>query len=210
MRMLLALFTLLCTLVGLLCGAVITGGTIIEGARQRGARKSLGSPALGTTTAVHAAVTDTGSQQVVTTGITNPPTPRNVTATAGGTSGDIKAIQVIVAGTNEEGVAITETLPAFTVDTTGTVVGSKAFKTVTSITIPAHDGTGATTAIGLGAKLGVGERLSKNGVDRAFLNGVLEGTAPTVATSSSALESNTVSLNSALDGTEVIMDYLPG
>jgi len=36
---------------------------------------------------------------------------------------------------NEAGEAITETLPAFTVDTAGTVTGSKAFKTITSITI---------------------------------------------------------------------------
>ena len=181
--------------------------TTIDGARQRVNSKSLGSPALGTTTAVHAAVTDNGAEQVVTTAITNPPTPRNVTATAGGTAGDIKAIQVIVAGTNAEGVSITETLPAFTVNTAGTVTGSKAFATVTSITIPAHDGTGATTAVGLGAKLGLGERLSLDTVVAAHLNGTRESTRPTVAVSSSALESNTVTLNSALDGSAVVVDY---
>lgn len=186
---------------------IITGGTIIEGARKRGVSKSLGSPVLGSTTAVHAAVTDNGSPQTITTGITQPDVPRNVTATAGGTAGDIKAIQVTVAGTNDEGVAITETLPAFTVDTAGTVVGSKAFKTVTSITIPAHDGTGATTAIGRGAKLGIGERLARNSVRAAYLGGTIEGTAPTVAVSATALESNTVSLNSALNGTDVTIDY---
>jgi len=168
---------------------------------------SLGSPALGTTTAVHAAVTDTGVQQVVTTGITNPDVPRNVTATSGGTAGDIKAIQVIVAGTNAEGVAITETLPIFTVNTATTVVGSKAFATVTSITIPAHDGTGATTAVGLGAKVGLGDRLSVDTVLAAHLAGTREGTRPTVAVSSSAIESNTVTLNSALAGTAVVVDY---
>lgn len=180
---------------------------IIEGARQRILSKSLGSPALGTTTAVRAAVTDNGAEQVITSSITNPPTPRNVTATAGGTAAHIKAIQVIVAGTNAEGAAISETLPAFTVDTAGTVVGSKAFATVTSITIPAHDGTGATTAVGLGAKLGLGERLSLDTVVAAHLNGVREATRPTVAVSSSALESNTVTLNSALAGTAVVVDY---
>lgn len=190
-----------------LAAGIITGGRIIEGARQRMASKSLGSPALGTTTAVHAAVTDNGSQQVVTTGITNPPTPRNITATAGGTAGDIKAIQVIVAGTNEEGISITETLPAFTVDTAGTVVGSKSFATVTSITIPAHDGTGATTAIGLGAKLGLGERLTRNSVHSAYLNGVREGTAPTVVADATNLEGNTVQLNSALNGNPVVVDF---
>ncbi len=180
---------------------------IIEGARQRILSKSLGSPALGTTTAVKAAVTDNGAEQVITTGITNPPTPRNVTATAGGTAGHIKAIQVIVAGTNAEGAAISETLPAFTVDTAGSVTGSKAFATVTSITIPAHDGTSATTAVGLGAKLGLGERLSLDTVVAAHLNGTREATRHTVAVSSSALESNTITLNSALAGTAVVVDY---
>lgn len=177
------------------------------GAGRRVRSVSLGSPALGTTTAVKAAVTDNGSQQVITTGITNPPTPRNVTATSGGTAADIKAIQVIVAGTNEDGVAITETLPVFTENSATTVVGSKVFKTVTSITIPAHDGTGATTAVGLGAKLGIGSTLSRNTVIAAFLGGARESTPPTVAASASAVESTHVTLSSALDGSAVVVDF---
>lgn len=187
---------------------IISGGTIIEGARQRPAvGVSLGSPALGTTTMAHAAVTDNGAQQTVTTGFTQPTSPRNVTATAGGTAADIKAIQVVVNGTNYDGQVISETLPAFTVDTAGTVTGSKAFASITSVVIPAHDGTGATTAIGYGAKLGLPSRLARNSVSAAYLNGVKEGTAPTVAVSSSALESNTVQLNSALNASTVHVDY---
>ncbi len=155
------------------------------------------------TNGVLAAVTDNGAQQVITTGITNPAVPRNVTATAGGTAGDIKAIQVIIAGTNYADEAITETLDAFTVNTAGSVTGAKAFKTITSITIPAHDGTGATTEIGWGDKLGLPYELSHNTVLFAFLGNTKEGTAPTVAVSASAVESNTVDLNSALNGTVV-------
>ncbi len=160
------------------------------------------------TTGIKAAVTDNGSQQVITTGITQPSTPRNITATAGGTAADIKAIQVIIAGTNYNGEAITETLPAFTVDTAGTVTGNKAFKTITSITIPAHDGTGATTAIGFGEKLGLPCKLSNNTVLMAALGNTREGTAPTVAVSSTALESNTVDLNSALNSSLVDIYYI--
>lgn len=160
------------------------------------------------TTGIHAAVTDNGSEQVVTTGITQPSVPRNITATAGGTAGDIKAIQVVIAGTNYLDEAITETLPAFTVDTAGTVTGSKAFKTVTSITIPAHDDTGATTAIGFGEKLGLPDKLPTNTVLLASLGGTKEATAPTVATSTTAIESNTVDLNSALDSSAVEIFYL--
>lgn len=187
--------------------AIIRGGQIIASAALNLFSRLLGSPAVGATTAVHAAVTDTGSQQVVTTGITNPAVPRNVTATSGGTANDIKAIQVVVAGTDVEGNAITETLPVFTENSATTVVGSKAFATVTSITIPAHDGTGATTAIGTGAKLGLGERLSRNTVVAAFLNGVRETTAPTVAFDATNISGNTVQLNSTLDGSPVIVDY---
>lgn len=158
--------------------------------------------ATASTTAVHAAVTDNGSPQVITTAITNPPYTRNVTATAGGTAADIKAIAVVVTGTDINGAVISETLPVFTVDTAGTVVGSKAFKTVTSITIPAHDGTGATTAIGFGDKLGLPYKLTANTVFFASLAGVREATAPTVAADSANFYGNTVDPNSALNGTQ--------
>ena len=164
--------------------------------------------ATASTTAVHAAITDTGVAQTVTTGFTAPPYPRNVTATAGGTAGDIKAIQVTVEGTNEAGETITEVLPAFTVDTAGTVVGNKAFKTVTKLTLPAHDGVGATTALGFGDKIGLPHKLTHNTVLSAFLNNVLEGTAATVVVSATALESNTVDLNSALNGTVLDAYYV--
>ena len=188
-------------------GAIIEGGNIIAGARSRVLQRVLGSPALGATTDVHAAVIDDGSEQTITTSITDPPTARNITATSGGTAGDIKAIQVTINGTAEDGSVISEVLPVFTENSATTVVGSKAFKTVTSIVIPAHDSTGATTAIGLGAKLGLGFKVSQDSVVNAHFNGVRESTRPTVAFSGTAMESNTITLNSALDGSEVLVDH---
>lgn len=156
-----------------------------------------------------AAYTDIGVQSIFKkTTITDPLEPRNITATAGGTAGDIKAVVVKIGGKNVDGAAITENLPAFTVDTAGTKVGSKAFAEVDYVEIPVHDGLGATTSIGTGAKLGLGDKLARNTVLNAYLNNVKEGTAPTVAFSATAIESNTVSLNSALDGTDVVVDYL--
>lgn len=140
--------------------------------------------------------------------INNPVVPRNMTATAGGTATDIKAIQPKVFGTNDNDDAINETLPVFTVDTAGTVVGTKAFKTVDSIEIPPHDGNAATTSIGTGALLGIGEKLTRNTVLSAYLNNVKEGVAPTVAVDAALLEKNTVSLNSALNGTNVSVYYM--
>jgi hypothetical protein len=138
--------------------------------------------------------------------ITSPAVARNVTATAGGTAGDIKAIQPIVVGKDRAGGNITETLPAFTVDTGGAVTGSKAFSRITYIDLPKHDGTGATTAFGTGAKLGLDRKLSRDTVLNAYLAAAREGTRPTVAISGTALESNTVTLSTALNGTEVIVD----
>jgi hypothetical protein len=159
---------------------------------------------------VHAAVTDTGVDQTITTAITNPPYTRNITATAGGTAGDIKAVSPIITGTNEKGAVITETLPAFTVNTAGIVTGAKCFKTVTSILLPAHDDTGATTAIGFGSKIGGVHLLSRNTIISAFLANVKEGTLPTVTVDDDELEKNGFTLNSSLAGTAVDIYYIIG
>jgi hypothetical protein len=153
--------------------------------------------------AVHVAIADTGALQVLNQGIVNPSVPRNITATAGGTATDIGAIQVTIEGTNYADEVITETLPAFTVDTAGTVVGTKAFKTVTLITIPAHGGLGATTSIGFGDVLGLPYLLEHNTILKTFHNDVLEGTAPTVNVDPVNIENNTIELNTALDGSKV-------
>lgn len=190
---------------------IISGGNVITGAGQRIRSYSIGSPAVGATTAVHAAlaVLASGGPQVVTTGITSPAVCRNLTATSGGTAGDIAAVQVTVTGTDIEDNVITETLPVFTVNTATTVVGSKAFKTVTSYSVPAMDGTGATVAIGTGAKLGLPVCLSRDSVDDVYFNGVRETTRPTVAFSSTVVASNTITLNSTLDGSAVSVDFHP-
>jgi hypothetical protein len=187
---------------------IISGGNVIAGG-TRIISQSLGSPAVGATTAVHAAlaVLGTGGPQVVTTGITSPAVCRNITATTAGTNTDVKAVQVTITGTDINGAVITEDLPAFTVDTNGTVTGSKAFATVTSYSVPAMDGTGATVSIGTGAKLGLPQPLSRDAVDSVYFNGVRETTRPTVAFSATAVESNTITLNSTLNGSAVVVDF---
>ena len=164
-------------------------------------RRDLGSPALGTSTAVLSA-TASAAGSTVTTGITNPDVPRNVTATPGGTTANVTAVSVVVNGTDIEGNALTETLPAFTAGASTAVTGSKAFATVTSIVLPIV-GASTTVAVGLGAKVGLPFRTSMNMVLRAWLNNVLEGTAPTVAFDATNICNNTVTLNSALAGTKV-------
>jgi hypothetical protein len=168
--------------------------------------RSLGSPALGTSTAVHAAVSDTGSTITITTAITNPDVPRNVTATPGGTTANVTAVSCVITGTDSEGNALTETLPAFSAGASTAVTGVKAFATITQISQPAC-GTSVTIAYGLGSKLGLPRRLSRDTILNTYLNGVREGTRSTVAVHASNIFSNTVSLNSALAGTPVVVDF---
>lgn len=183
-------------------GNIIENSSPIAGAHASLFSEAVGSPAVGATAAVRAAYTLGATAADVTSGITDPDVPRNLTITgnAGGIAGD-----VVITGTDYEGVTLTETIA---LSGTSTVVGSKAFKTVTSINFPAKtNGSGDTVAIGTGAKLGLSRRLSRNTVLAAYLNGTKEGTAPTVAVSSSVIASNTVTLSSTLNGNAVIVDY---
>lgn len=158
--------------------------------------------------AVLAAVTDNGSEQVITSGLTDPDVPRVVTATAGGTSTDIAAIQVKVEGVNVWGQTLTETLPAFTVDTAGTVTGSKAFLTVTKVTIPAHDGTGATTSVGVNEKLGLPVNLDRDTLVASYVGGTKEGTRASLDFDADEVSKNLVDFSGDLDGsTDVVADY---
>lgn len=173
---------------------------------------SAAEAAAASATAVHAAAACSATvDQTITIAITAPPCARNITATTSGTSGDVKAVQVVITGTDIDGNEITESLPAFTVNTNETVTGSKAFATVTSYQVPLMDGTGCSVSIGFGDKLGLPYKFARNPVLRTFLGTTLEGTAATVAVSSSALANNTVDLNSALNGTAVTVEMLvPG
>ncbi len=73
--------------------------------------------------------------QAITTGITNPDYPRALAV-----DGNVAGIagNVVIAGTNYAGEAITDTIA---LDGTTSKPGTKAFKTVTSITVPAQTHT---------------------------------------------------------------------
>lgn len=173
--------------------------------------QTISAPALGTSTAVHAAVNNpsTSAALVVTTGITNPDVPRNITVTTGGTTGDCAAGNVVITGTDIFSKALTENL-AITNAQNGTTTGAKAFKTVTSISLPAEQSTHSCTfAIGRGSKLGLKRCMDQAGAFfHAALAGVKETTAPTVAASASSISGNTASLNSALNGSDVTLFFV--
>jgi len=186
---------------------LISGGTLMPISGRAVYSEALGSPALGATAALHAAAATSTAATTVPV-VTAVDVPRNVTATvAAGTLGDILAVQVVVTGTDVEGRTITESLPVFTAGTAGTVVGARAFATVSQYVVPAMGGATPTVALGTGAKLGLRRRLTHNTVLAAFLNAVKEATAPTVVADATNVSGNTVTLNSALNGTAVVVDY---
>lgn len=144
---------------------------------------------------------------VVTTGITNPPYPRNLVITPGGTTGDVKAASITVTGTNIKGEVITEDF-AFLANATGATTGAKAFKTVTSISVPAQDGAGATYEVDTGKKLGVPYMMDKKTLVMSVFNGIIETTAATQVVDADEIEKNTVDLNSTLNGSAVELYFI--
>lgn len=171
-------------------------------------KKKLGAAS---NTAVHAAITASDTDPTtVTTGFTNPDAPRNLIVKPGGTAGDVKdATAIVVTGTNVEGKTISETFTTVA-DTVTALVGNKAFKTVTSITIPAQDGAAATFSVGVGDKIGLNHRMgssigtpSMRVVSFVPSTGVktLQSAPSAVASSTSLVESNTVTPATVADGT---------
>lgn len=179
---------------GTVSGIDVTGFTCAAGGNWDTA-----AVATGETGAVDFSGGQDAAADVLTTDITNPPCPRNLTATSGGTVGDIGAVRVTVTGTNIADQVISETLPAFTANSASTVTGSLAFKTVTSISIPAHDGTGATTAIGFGELIGLPYMFTSKPLAFSLDDGVIM-TAPTFTIDSDEIEKNVIDLNGSLDG----------
>lgn len=153
-------------------------------------------------TSVHAAVALKPTTQDVVTDITNPTYPRNIIV-KGNASGMVG--NVVVTGTNFNDDVITETIA---LNGSSSVTGSKAFKTVTKIALPIQTNGGTdTVSIGTGEVLGLPYKLSHNTVLKTYLDNTAEGTAPTVTTSDSAIESNTIDLNSTLNS-KVVDVYL--
>ena len=99
-------------------------------------------------TGVHIPVFDDGTTQSITTNNASFTAQALITAQVTGVAANVGAITVLVSGTDVNGSVQTETLPAFTVNSTGTVTGILRFDSVTSWRLPAHDAGSVSTAIG--------------------------------------------------------------
>lgn len=153
----------------------------------------------------------TSAAAVVLTSFTaQPDVPRNITITPTGTTGDVESCVITVAGTNYFGRSISENI-TFAADASALVAGTKAFKSVSSVTWPANcesGGFGATWVIGVGDVLGLKRCMAQAG-DLAWtvFDGVYEGTRATCLADIDEVEKNTCDINGTLNGAKNVDFY---
>lgn len=164
------------------------------------------------TTAVMAATSAATSIVTVTSGLTDPDVPRNLTVTPGGTTADIRDSIVRVNGTNIEGKPISEDF-RFADQTSSAVTGAKAFRTITSVVIGQQGSANPTFSVGTGNKLGVNHRLfNQNTTVKVYTSSAVYGAltlqnAPTVVSNEDRLENNTVQPATTPNGSLIFNIY---
>lgn len=132
-----------------------------------------------------------------------PPCARNVVVVVNATTeGHVKGSVITVTGTNIADEEIEEDFTV-TADTADTLVGIKAFKTVTSVEVPAQDGNSVTVDVGYGELLGMPYKLSMNTIMAAYNDGTAAA-AGTVVINAQHIENNTIDFQGSLDGS--VMD----
>jgi len=181
-------------------GTLLMGGASIPASGTLSLVNTLkytSAPALATTSYVHASIALTASTQTIITAITNPDVPRIITIT-GNASGN--AGNVVITGTNIADAVITDTIA---LSGTSTVLGVKAFKTVTSIALPAetHAGTDSIL-IGTGSKIGFPSIIDNTGnVLSKDFNGAVDAGTVTAATT---VEGSIYAPAGTLDGAKLL------
>jgi hypothetical protein len=145
--------------------------------------------------------TSSSATTVVTSFTAQPDFARVISITPGGTTADVAAGNITVAGTNIRDEVISEDV-AIAANASTAVTTTKAFKTVTSVTFPIQDGSGATYSIGITDAMGLDRCMSEAAVFDAYMDGTRETTAATVTFSASDISKNTVDPNTALDGSK--------
>lgn len=168
--------------------------------------------ATASTTAVMAATNAATSPVTVTSGLTNPDVPRNLTVTGGGTTAQILDSLVTVNGYNIEGKPISEAF-RFAATTGGTITGVKAFKTITSVVIGQQGGVAPTFAVGTGNKLGVNHNLfNQQTTVKVYTQSAAYGAyslqnAPVVIANEQNIENNTVTPATTPNGSLIYSIY---
>lgn len=145
-------------------GLVAFKGRAASSSGGQGQGGHMTAPAASATALIATGGASSGSQQTIaaadmngTLGNTELFPPRNVTLTLS-SHADWDATTAVVTGTDENGAVVTENL---TIPNGGdaTVTGATAFRTITSLLIPAQSGTGGTFTFGVGSVFGTVDHL---------------------------------------------------
>jgi len=131
----------------------------------------------------------------------------NVTVTVTQDTEDDTEGTLDIVGTDIDDQVLLETLTPLI---GSTIQGTRAFKTVTSVTGVdwVNGGTEDTITVGFGDLIGLPDYMVHDRILFVSYNNVREGTHPTVTSSTTVLALNTVDLNSGLDGSVVVIYYL--
>jgi hypothetical protein len=145
----------------------------------------------------------TSAAAVVLTSFTaQPDVARNITITPTGTTTDVEACVITVAGKSILGRNISETFTFAPNDST-LVAGAKAFKSVSSVTWPADcesGGFAATWIIGVEDVLGLKRCMDQAGnLAWTVFDGVFESTRATCIADADEVEKNTCNINGTLN-----------
>jgi hypothetical protein len=105
-------------------------------------------------TNIHTAITLTASPQTITTGFSSPDTPRSILTVVQAGGGTYEGTTITIHGTDFNNAAISEVVTP-NAQATSYAQTSKAFKTVTSVVLPAKITNGDTISFGAGGNIGL-------------------------------------------------------
>lgn len=150
----------------------------------------------------NAGIIDTNAV-TISTFVAQPDVVRAVQFTIGGTAADIGTCTATVNGTDFHGQVISEDF-SVTANTAETLQGSKAFASITSISLPAaceDSPYGATWSVGYSEKLGLKRCMAQAGhLVFSTVAGAYETTRATVAVDAANIEGNTIDFNGTMNG----------
>jgi len=176
-------------------------------------KQNFGSPVAASSTRLvnaNAGVTTTATAVSITSIALQPDVPRNLVITPGTSTADIGTCTITVTGKNIFGATITETF-ASVADTATPIVGNKAFKSVSSIAMPAACEDypfAATWSIGVGEKIGLKNCMDSSGDwFHSSVSGVKESTEATLAFDVDEVEKNTADFNGTMNGSAAFIGY---
>jgi len=140
----------------------------------------------------------------VTTFLTQPEIPTTITVLPLGTTASVPAGDVDIVGTDIAGNVL-EAAVTFEANATAAVETTVAFASITSITFPIQDGTGATYDVGPGKKIGLPHKLPHSTMLFARLDDAAD--SGTITADADNVAGNLYNVNGTPDGENVLDVY---